>query len=473
MKHINESKLVATILKKLNKEDLPKISRFLKSPYLNSNKKVAQLFDLLRKEYPDFNNKNLTEEKLYKKLYPDRAFNEGVFRGLRTKLVKKIEAYFVLEELNQDENLQEELMGRAYANRGNYNQFLGKSKLAIQRISEKENKDILDYRSLLKINHDLFFHSETVRDKSLRNNCLDACMGYLDCFYFFSKVTYGLIVLNRNNLRKKQQEILLLSEAIQLGQQTPLNTNKLYNLYALANNIMLSPDQSAFRALKDFLFENPDEIYREGKITTISLLVNFLFSEERKNKGTSQEQLFELYKFGVQHKLFMNNDIIPNNIFLNVIVTSAACGEFEWTKDFKKRYIPFLKTDTREEVENLAEAYLHFYKKHYEKAIEILVCIGSRDANISLRSRSLSIRSYYEAGADFYDIAERATTNFESFLRRQEELSDERKSAYLNFCKICMGLLYAKSKKSLLGKMEKMEFLIYRGWLTIKVNALR
>ncbi len=228
MKNINESKLVATILKKLSEKDLPKISRFLKSPYLNSSKKVSKLFELLRKEHPDYSNKNLTEEKLYKKLYPGRAFNEGVFRGLRAKLVKKIETYFVLEELNQDENLQGELMGRAYANRENYGQFLEKSKLAIRRLEGKENKSILDYNSLLKINYNLSLHREVIRAESIEYDCVDACMEYLDCFYFFSKVIGGVILLNQNNLRKSKKEILLLSETIQLGQQTALSSNKLY-----------------------------------------------------------------------------------------------------------------------------------------------------------------------------------------------------------------------------------------------------
>jgi len=398
MRKFKESKLIKGTLMKLSSEDLPKIARFLESPFHNTNKNITKLFGLLRKEFSDFDNKNLTEKKLYKKLYPDRAFNKGTFHGLKIDLTRKIENYLKIEELNQDTDLGLTLLNKAYARRNNYTKFREASEDAAKKIEQIEHKTLKDFQNLLNINHDLFYHLETARTKPIADNYINACMKNLDYFYFSSKLIYSLELLTRNKIRRQQYEILLLNEVIELATQSNLKDHHLLKFYILANTFMQTPDEMAYKNLKHFLFENPDKVSREAKMMTTILLGNFAFTEDRKQEGAYQEEVLSLYKFRDQHDLFSEKDTIQGDVFINAIVIAAACQDFSWAKKFEKKYITFIQENEQEKTKAMAQAYIHFYEKDYKKSIRYLNRIETpyKGKNVNLRIRSLYIRNFCE-----------------------------------------------------------------------------
>lgn len=68
------------ILSNFTPNEMKEMGDFLTSPYFNKNKKVIELFSLLKDLYPDFNTPKSDKEIVYKKLYPGKEYNDGIMR---------------------------------------------------------------------------------------------------------------------------------------------------------------------------------------------------------------------------------------------------------------------------------------------------------------------------------------------------------------------------------------------------------
>src|SRR5437870_5390578 len=94
---------VIDVLKIFTTEELKRFKLFLNSPFHNTNKKVIQLYELVRKYSPEFNNEKLKKEYLFKKLYPDKQYNDIVMRILISDLIKLAEDFIVHSSIINNE----------------------------------------------------------------------------------------------------------------------------------------------------------------------------------------------------------------------------------------------------------------------------------------------------------------------------------------------------------------------------------
>jgi len=475
MTDFNQSKLVA-LVKQLSPEDLKNMVRFLKSPYHNSNKRLGPFFQLICRHYPDFDNKHFTSEKIHKKTYPDRPFNLGIFQGLKADLTRKIQAYLAFEELRQDQQLKKNLSYRGHGRRNGYHIFRNATEQRVKEIEKKGNKlNLRDTQNLLNAYHHLFFHPQTDQEKDIASTYINNGMDCLDCFYFFSKVIYGAELLSQSKIKKQHYEIKLLDKAIHLGQQTHLRNNILFNLYVLAIELLKTEEETIFNKLKLHLFQNGEHIPVEGKMMSITVLINFAIAQINQGNAPYLQELFELNKFRDQANLFLKEDTISAHSFTNVIVNAAACGAFSWAAYFSEKYTLFIHKDIREDTLNLSNAFIDFHKQSYDKVLKSLVTIRNNNMYTNIRVRSLYIRAYYELSLKeipYTEIAIKEVNNLKVFLRKNE-IHKDKKEAYLNFCKICLAMLNSKPKKSIRQMIHKMKQLRFRIWLQNKISSPR
>ena len=484
MSRLNNSKLIAGIIKKLSSQDFGKIPRFLESPYHNTNSALCPFFKAIKsnwKNYPKFDNKNFTEERVYKKIYPGKTFNTGTFEGLKTDLVKKIEAYLAYEEVSRNEQLKKDLMIQGYAHRSDYNTFRDKSRTAIEALEEKKPKTLEEFQQLLDKNHKLFFHPGTPRDNAFADSYIRSCMESLDCFYFLSKMIYATEFLTREGLKDQRYEIRLLDETIKLGKQTELSDSILFQTYSLMCTFMKSQNDENFKKLKEYLFLYKDKISNIGKLGSSIILTNYAFAQYQNEKNSFQKEIFLLYKFRDEQNVMLTNDSIPDNTFIGAISTATACGELEWATHFLKKYASKIKEDRQEDALCFSQAYIHFYEKAYLKTVKMLTDVEHRTLYTNLRFRSLTIRAFYELsmtdnksddGEDFEDKVERSVRSFNHYLSGREDMKKDKKDAYKNFCLICLDLICYR-KDRVLKKLAEKGSLMFRPWIEEKVKALR
>ena len=100
---------VIEIIQSLDPEEIKEFGEFVGSPYFNKNTRLTELYELIKKFYPDFTKKSFTKEKLYEKLFPRKKYNDGSMRKLLSGLQSLGEEYLAHSHLDKNNKLQKKL----------------------------------------------------------------------------------------------------------------------------------------------------------------------------------------------------------------------------------------------------------------------------------------------------------------------------------------------------------------------------
>ncbi|HCN36575.1 MAG TPA: hypothetical protein DIS94_02535, partial [Bacteroidetes bacterium] len=93
---------VISILRSLKNENINDLKHFVYT-YRHKRKIVIPLFELLIKYYPEFSDDNLTPEKIFKKLYPDKKTDLNLLRVILNDLGNVLDEFLVNEFLKENE----------------------------------------------------------------------------------------------------------------------------------------------------------------------------------------------------------------------------------------------------------------------------------------------------------------------------------------------------------------------------------
>ena len=88
------------LLSGLNKDEMKKLGKFVKSPYYNSNSKACDLFVAIKQFHPSFDSSKLTKEFLHNELYSGDKFVEGTINYLLSELQTLAEKFIATENLD-------------------------------------------------------------------------------------------------------------------------------------------------------------------------------------------------------------------------------------------------------------------------------------------------------------------------------------------------------------------------------------
>ena len=90
------------ILRKLSLAEMKEFSDFLNSPLFNKRKILSDLFDVYKKFHPTYEDKNLSKEKAFSKIFPKRKYNDTVFRNLNSLLLGLAEDFLSFKNYSRD-----------------------------------------------------------------------------------------------------------------------------------------------------------------------------------------------------------------------------------------------------------------------------------------------------------------------------------------------------------------------------------
>ena len=104
---MHSSNLVET-LKTFSREEMREFGKFINSPYFLMKKKLSsqvlsKLFGILKKSHPEFRSNEINKEQVFKKLYPDKEYNDSIMRNLISSLSKLAEKFMIQKEFKYDE----------------------------------------------------------------------------------------------------------------------------------------------------------------------------------------------------------------------------------------------------------------------------------------------------------------------------------------------------------------------------------
>lgn len=159
------------------------------------------------------------------------------------------------------------------------------------------------------------------------------------------------------------------------------------------------------------------------------------FCVKRINAGEQAflAELFSLYQ-DMLDKGFMHT---PGSMtpwyFRNIVVIGLRLGEYQWVEQFLSEYEFSLPEEHRNNAVSFNLAQLYFYRKEFDKVIDLLQHIDYDDLTYNLNSKVTLLFTYYEINEiePLYSLLD----SFRKFLTRHREIPNNRRQSYQDLIK--------------------------------------
>ena len=197
---IGKTKL-AGVLKNFEKADRLAAKRFLESPYFNSSKELIRLFQEILKLQE--RGKPLLKEKLWKKVVPNKEYNDLRFRKYCSDLSKLMERFLIQQALEEDEIQQKILLlGKVNANQIQAEKVASSTaNQAMKLLDGYPYRDSSYYLYHYQIQKQLYDLENFDTKRGVRSN-IEEISNFLDWFYIREKLRLITEAESRTKLKK-------------------------------------------------------------------------------------------------------------------------------------------------------------------------------------------------------------------------------------------------------------------------------
>lgn len=439
---------MARMMAFLTPEEFKSFGLWLQSPWANSNKKLVSLYHILQKQHPDFGTKALDKALLFKKLYPDKPFDDKWMRNLMAAMCRQVEIFLVHQRLEKDDFLSAQLLGREYLERHEGDWHEKQVGELINRLEAKKAKESEDFLNLSQLHSELYERPEYTQQKSSQTPLLAADHN-LNCFYGLQKWRHATELNERSLiLPDTSQPTLSIPQLEQLTQHLDL---PVLDLYKERISLTHSLSMEGYLHLKTEVFSKFEYLSEKDKRILLFYLINTAIQLWLKGFVQIMGELLELYKTGLKEGLLDNYGRLSENTFSNIVTTANSLQQFDFTKNFVNEYAGKLAPEMREDGRVWATAHALFKQQNFKESITMLSTHSFTSHSFFLLGKILLVESYFEAckNDDSYflfllDFGEA----FKKYIHRDQLLSEGRKAAYLNFVKYTTILLKKMVEKN-------------------------
>ena len=471
------------------------LHRFLLSPYLVPNDRPRTLFHHLKKARENEGQERINGGPLLKKLFGGKKYD---FDRAERKLASELRE---LNRLIQDFILYQDIRDTP----------TDKARLAVMALKKRQHIPLFQEAvehfkaqladaptTIMRLNaewwleHQLYFYhsSEKYREASIH---FDRANLKLRDFYHLTALRYYTECINRSYLVNEDPtwfntyETTLLSD-IGLSPDNPVVVTyvSLIDLLKDRDNI------DKHHAFKAIFKEHHRQIAPADQLVLVKCAqnaANFAFESGLPNAGY---YIFFWARLGVMKNLFLFENMMSDADFLNLALSGALYGKFDWQLNFMNRFRPYVRDSKRDKAYSLALAFYHFHQHNYPEAAAILdnrfTENSHADVSYTLRAKPLLIRCYLSAylrDFDHYGDFRRIIEQLRKYVDRKDFLTAEKRAPYLNFIKVCNALARFKhqsphftsqqaeaEKAKIQALFADMDQLIARKWLEQVIDRL-
>lgn len=458
----------------MEREELKDFSKFIESPFFNKDEKVIKLFDYLKKYHPVFETKKLDREYISAKLFPEwkggNAYKKLSY--IMSSLSQLADDFFVWREIEQDKSEHYQFMLKAYKRRkGDW--FFESTAEEFQKYLEKKPERGTDYYfHQYRMNEEIYTHNATNRIETGIES-LESAINNLDLFYFGKKFMYCSEIRLREMHLSDKSELILLDEMLETVKHPIFKNKTLIHIFSNIIYLYETKNKVLYDELKLLIFENFDQFNTEEKLDIVKMTNNFCLLEYNQGKSEYLIEIFELYEYGLNHNIWITEEVMDHAIFDNIVGAACNLKKFDWVEIFIKKYSVDLREEVRESVKIMALCRLEFSMNNFEKTLELLRDVEFVDIQYNLNAKVFQLRSYYELDGYevlFYD----ACNAFAQYCRRNKVIGKQHRELYLSFISFVKRLHQAKyqrteGKKELLERLETTPA-ISSSWLKEKIE---
>lgn len=397
------------LVKTFSRDELDDFDLFCRSPYFNSNKNIIKLYSQLKSSFDKFDSADLTEEFLYKKIFPGKDYNYGIMKNLMSDLNKLAEKFLIVNssKINEDYRFEGMMtLANIYDERGLDSSF----KRIITGLKENIDNELIGlnrYRMYSAIEESIyFFYANRSDNKGLQDAVYNE-MIYNLCD-FFRKFSRNLWKINNSignmntQYEKDFAEIFRknfnfdgLADAMK-----GINKADYDNLLMNKMLVMLITEphnKDVYFELKEYLFSNIDRYTNSERFSIITKALSYCSKAFKMGHKEFVSESSQIKKLMMKKVRFKEDGLGPFNysIYIQTVHEFLHLDDVKSAENFAKNYLHWLEDDKIEYTVNLSRAYIEEYKNNYEKALEYLTLLKKVSSDTKYDVRYIYLKVYY------------------------------------------------------------------------------
>jgi hypothetical protein len=400
--------LAVELLRSLNRDELKELGDLVRSPYFNKSNVVIKLYSLLIKHSPGYTSRALERERIFKKLYPGKDYNEGTLKTRMAELTALIKE-FILQSGLKNKHLERKIwLGTEYYKRKLFTLSEKKLNEAAACIEKDNITDtsyfrnkllVLSEMNTLNLSRDMKHENYTIsleRGEYLVNyslNFMMQIMNDIEVSGMEAKVKPEFSAVNEFLKSFNIKEYLTKLEE---------NNYKYYPALAIAYygyaSFLEPENEEYFFILKELVFTHYDKISASELYNFWSLLSNSAFLHYLKKGLAYAEQSHEINKFFIEKNILPASSHFPPLLYQNAVLNAIIVKDIEWAESFAVNYKERVIHETRENRFNYVMALIEFEKKNYERSLQYSSSLIFNDIFDKINARMVILKNYYELG---------------------------------------------------------------------------
>ncbi len=469
---MQKNKLIQ-VVKTLSAEEMRWLSKFVVSPYYNSNQYVIRLFEYLKKLHPAFSEKKLKEELVFVEIFGNEEFDIKRLRVVGNRLLTVVERFMVAEKWKKNEFEYKKTLALEYGSRHLYTSFEKRIIQLDEGLRKEEIRDQNYFKTRAELSRKLFDYAVLSQQNSKLKGYAKAAIENFEQYYALRKIQFDLEL--KDGAKILSADILKATSAKSLQNNYPA-----FLLYEKLNKLQDEADnRNIFEDCLNLLLQNLGKLGKEDKKTATLLLLNNSNRRSSRPNSNYLKDSLSLYKTGLAEKFFIEKGKFPEATFSNIVTLGAKNKEFSWTQQFINSTGKMLRKEIKDEAIILSKATIAFQKEAYNDAISLLNMHSSSRPLMKSRAKLLSFRAYFELfiqDEDYLDLVLSQIGAHEKFYRRNRYLSKIKIRSNLNSLTFSKQLALARfDTKTLKGIKEKIlreTNVTSKQWLIEKVEQL-
>ncbi len=444
---MHQSKLVQH-LRELPHKERERFRTFVGSPYFNQHQKTIALLEILLKNINGHRKTSIKREDIYSVLFPEETYDEQQMHNVMSYL-KKLYHKFLAFRHFEEEDLQEQLYTVEQAfSFTQYDLMNNRSKLLEKKLENHPYRNSDYFHVYYRLNNLLGFYSGNYIDRS-KSKTFQNMLDNLDKYYIIEKLRNCCHLTANSMLMNTHYDYGLFDELLLFLRKNweVLKEEKSILLYfSILMSLRDGNDPKHYENLKELLNHDLKHFSRREINDLYGFSYNYCIRQINLGKREYQRELFELYQEGVKKELLINNGILSEWDYKNVVTLGCKLQEFSWTEKFINEYKEKLPLSKRENAYKYNLANLFYNKKQYNEAIETLLHVQFTDVKYHLNTTFLLLRTYYALG-DTEALLSLIET-FRIYVIRNRKMTTDQKKGYTNFLRFAKKLVLLKHQSA-------------------------
>lgn len=485
---MKNSKLI-DILRTFSKEEMKEFGKFISSPYFGCRKFIINFFGILKKYYPEFKDEDIEKKKLFREMYKDKKFNDGLMRRINSEIIKYALEFLTLRKFKEISAFSNNCLLMELRDRKLDKLFVTKSDQIIKELDKSKVKDlyilldkylteieIYNYKSMMN-KPDMFLMMETIHESII----------YLISYLLFNNADKLKLIEYKfkKNICKEFEKQLISDKLFEItGSQSGKNLTIFRASFFAYNIIRDKLDEKSYLQLKKILTNEKDCFTKNQLRTFYSYIFYFYNYYISKNNEKYIKDEYEVYQLILREDLFLNYSPFMSIFFCrNYVNACRRVDEPNSIQQFIDSYSQYFIPENRDNIINYSKAIIMFIKNEFGKTLEYSSLINLDLPQFKNDIKVLKIKCYYEMG--YADSLINEMDSLNHFYRNLKKDSHKLQNiGYLisvgsNFLKHFNSFLRltdkfsADQKNILIKEIENETLLNEKKWLLEKVNELK